>query len=113
MSNRIDKVNSEILKQASYIINYELKDPRINGLISIIKVSTTPDLKQCKIFVSTMSKKPDEVLKALKSAKGFIRNELKTKMSVRLMPELFFVLDNSIEYGIKIDRLLKEIHQDE
>ena len=115
-NNKIDKINSELLKQISYVINYELKDPRINAIITVIKVDTTYDLKISKVYLSVMSEnevKPEEVVKIIQKAQGFIRNQLKTKLDIRNIPELHFLLDDSIEYGMHIEELIKEIHKDE
>lgn len=116
MSNKIDKINSEISKQLSFVLNYDLKDPRINALITVIKVNTTTDLKQCKVYLSAMSNNdttPENVVKIIQKASGYIRNELKSKLDIRNIPELTFVLDDSIEYGMKIDKLIKDIHKND
>lgn len=115
-NNKIDKINSELLKQISYVINYELKDPRIDALITVIKVDTTYDLKISKVYISVMSKndtKPEEVVKIIQKASGFIRNQLKTKLDIRNIPELNFIIDDSIEYGMHIEELIKEIHKND
>ena len=115
-NNKIDKINSELTKQISYVINYELKDPRINAIITVIKVDTTYDLKIAKVYLSIMSEnevKPEEVIKIIQKAQGFIRNQLKTKLDIRNIPELHFILDDSIQYGMHIEELIKEIHKDD
>ena len=115
-NNKIDKINSELLKQISYVLNYELKDPRINAMITVVKVDTTYDLKIAKVYVSIMSNNeitPEEVVKIIQKASGFVRNQLKTKLDIRNIPELNFKLDDSIEYGMHIEKLIKEIHKND
>lgn len=115
MNNKLAKINAEIVKQVSYILNYDIKDPRINGIITVVKASTTSDLKQCKLYVSVFSKdeRTEEVVKIIQKAAGFIRAELKTKMDIRNIPELIFLPDDSIEYGMKIDKIIKDIHKND
>lgn len=116
MNNKIDKINAEIQKQLSYILNYDIKDPRINAFITVVKVNTTTDLKQSKVYLSVMSNtdtKPAEVVKLIQKASGFIRSELKSKLDIRNIPEMFFVLDDSIEYGMKIEQIIKDIHKND
>lgn len=113
MNSKIARINAEIEKQVAGIISTRLNDPRLSGgLISVTSVKTTADLKYAKVYVSMLNiENKEEALKAVNNAKGFIRNELMNTMSIRNMPELTFYLDASIEYGMKIDRLLKEIKE--
>ena len=107
---RTDKVNAEIKQRLSEIIEFGLKDPRVKGnLVSILRVDTTDDLKYCKVYVSIFGEYRKEAFEGIKSANGYIRSELAGKLSVRCVPELIFILDDSIEYGIKIDKILKEL----
>ncbi len=108
--NRMQKVSEEYKKVLSQIIGYELKNPNVTGLISITKVKVTQDLKYAKVYVSILnSKNIKTTLEALKKSAGFIRSELAKKVNLRNTPELIFELDDSIEYGAKIDNILKEI----
>lgn len=111
---RIERVNSELLKQISYVIDYELKDPRITvGMISITRVKTTPDLKYAKVYLSFYTDDADkqkESFEIISKANGFIRNQLKGRVQLRLLPELHFVVDDSIQYGMKIDKILKDLN---
>ena len=111
---RIERVNSELLKQISYVIDYELKDPRISvGMISITRVKTTPDLKYAKVYLSFYTDDKDkqkESLEIISKANGFIRNQLKNRVQLRLLPELHFVVDDSTQYGMKIDKILKDLN---
>lgn len=116
MSNKIDKINAELLRQLSYVLNYEFKDPRVDAIITVIKVNTTTDLKQAKVYLSILpnsDKSQESMLKVIQNASGFVRNQLKNKLDIRNIPELNFVLDDSIEYGMKIEKLIKEIHKND
>lgn len=114
MNSKIARINSEIERRTAEIINNKLSDPRLKGGLISVTSATTSDLKFAKVYVSMLN--IDDVkgaLKVLNDASGFIRNELKSAMDIRNMPELTFILDTSIEYGMKIDKLLKEIHDKE
>ena len=109
-NNRIGRIDEEYKKVLSQIIGYELKNPNVTGLISVTKVKVTPDLKYAKVYVSIMnSKNIKETMEGLKKSSGFIRTELAKKVNLRNTPELTFEIDDSIEYGAKIDSILKEI----
>lgn len=110
-SNRIIRINEEIKHELSSIIRNGLKDPRVDTLISIVHVETTPDLKYCKVFISTLGdeQKHQETLEGLKSSAGFIRRELARKVNLRNTPEIKFVIDHSIEYGVKMSKLIDEV----
>ena len=96
-------------EEVAYILMHKIKDPRI-GFVTVTGVDLSDDLRHAKIFVSIYKEEEGETtLKAIEAAKGFIRRELGKRMSLRFIPELFFRLDKSIEYGAKIDRILKEI----
>lgn len=113
MSVKIDRINSELQKRITKIISCDIKDPRINGsIVGVTRVDTTPDLKFAKVFLSIISKSDEdkkEVFDTVVRSRVFIRNMLKNEMQIRLIPELTFVIDNSCEYGIKIDKILSEI----
>ena len=108
--NRMGRIDEEYRKELSQIIGYELKNPNITGLISVTKVKVTTDLKYAKVYVSIMnSKNIKETMEGLKKSSGFIRSELAKRINLRNTPELTFEIDDSIEYGAKIDSILKEI----
>jgi len=112
-ANRIEKIGEEIKKILSQIISFELKDPRINGIVSVTKVNVTQDLKYAKVYISSINcKDKQELLKGFKSASGHLRSQLGSKMNLRYIPELIFVLDDSMEYGAHIQDVLKEIMKD-
>ena len=107
---RLGRIDEEYKKVLSQIIGYELKNPNVTGLISVTKVKVTPDLKYAKVYVSIMnSKNIKETMEGLKKSSGFIRTELAKRVNLRNTPELTFEIDDSIEYGAKIDSILKEI----
>ncbi len=109
-NNRLGRIDEELKKEISNIINYELQNPKITGLISVTKVKITPDLKYAKVYVSILnSKNVNETFANLKKSSGFIRTEIAKRINLRITPELVFVLDDSMEYGERIDKILKEI----
>jgi len=106
------RVNDEILKETANIIRSELKDPRLSSMTSVTKVDTSSDLKYCKIYVSIMGDEEQKkgALEGLKNANGFIRRLIAERINLRNTPELKFILDDSMEYSMKINKLLKDIH---
>ena len=110
-NNRMTRVNDEITKELANIIRGELKDPRIGVMTSVLRVETTQDLKYCKIFISVLGNDEEkkEVMKGLKSASGYIRHLLAERINLRITPELMFRLDDSVEYGIKMSKLIVQI----
>ncbi len=109
-SNRLGRIDEELKKEISNIINYDLKNPNITGLISVTKVKITPDLKYAQVYVSILnSKNKKETLATLKKASGFVRSEVAKRVNLRITPEIIFVLDDSMEYGERIDKILKDI----
>ena len=112
---RLGRVNEEIRKALSQIIDYEVKNPDVTGMISVTKVKVTPDLKYAKVYVSILnSKNTDKTMEGLKASSGFMRTSLAKKVNLRITPELVFEYDDSIEHGERIENLLREIKkQDE
>ena len=109
-NNRFERINEEYRKEISHIIDNKLKNPNVTGLISVTKVKVTPDLKFAKVYVSILnSKNLKETLAGLKKSSGFIRTELARTINLRNTPEIIFELDESLEYGARIDSILKEI----
>lgn len=112
-SNRLARINEELKREVSNIINYEVKNSNVTGMISITKVKTTPDLKYAKISVSVInSRNVKQTLAGLKAASGFIRSRVAEKINLRITPELVFELDDSMVYGERIDNILKDIMKD-
>ena len=110
-NTRISRINDEILRELSQIIRTEVKDPRIGTMTSIIRVETTQDLKYCKVFVSVLGndEEKDSVMKGLKNAGGFIRHLLAERLNLRYTPELTFKLDDSVEYSVRMSKLIDEV----
>ena len=112
-SNRMNKVNEQIKEEVSKIISLELKDPHLTGMITVTSVKTTPDFRFAKIYVSMIGEKnKKENLRILKQSSGYIRSCIAKKINLRITPELVFVFDESLEYGTRIDELLKTITKD-
>ncbi|MBQ6907983.1 MAG: 30S ribosome-binding factor RbfA [Clostridia bacterium] len=114
MANRIEKINEEAKKEISLIIR-ELKDPRITkGLCSIVSVDITKDLRWCKAYVSVFGDEDvkNGAMEGLKNASGFVRRELAQRLKLRYTPEIIFNLDNSIEHGAHINKLLRGLEND-
>lgn len=113
---RTDRIEEEIKKIVSRLIDQELKDPRLTGLISVTKVEVSKDLKYCKVYVSMLASKDETAaMEALKSSAGFVRREVGANVRMFATPEIKFELDNSMEYGAHIQNIIKElgIKQDE
>ncbi len=112
-NNRLGRIDEELKKEISQIINYELKNPNVTGMVSVTKVHVTNDLSYAKVAVSILnSKSVKDTLAALKKSSGFIRSELAKRINLRNTPEIIFELDDSLEYGARIDGILKEIMKD-
>lgn len=112
-SNRLGRIDEELKKEISNIITYDLKDPNITGLISVTKVKVSGDLKYAKVYVSMLNAKDNkQVLAALKKSAGFVRTEIAKRINLRTTPEIIFIFDDSIEYGSRIDTILKEVIKD-
>ena len=112
-SNRLNRINEELKREISNIINYEVTNSNVTGLISVTKVNISPDLRYARVYVSMInSKNVKNTLAALKSSAGFIRSRIAEKVNLRVTPELVFELDDSMQYGEKIDTILKEIMKD-
>ncbi len=111
-NTRMIRINDEIKKEVSEILRGELKDPRVGAMTSVIKVETTSDLKYCKLYVSVMGDddQKQDVMQGLKNAAGFIRKTLAERINLRNTPELKFILDDSIEYSIKMSKLIDELN---
>ena len=109
-TNRMDRVNGELKREISSVINYKLKNPNITGIISVTKVKTTPDLKQARVYISLLNcKSKKNTLEGLKNASGFIRSEIAKNINLRYTPSLIFELDETLEYGARIENILNEI----
>jgi ribosome-binding factor A len=112
-SRRLIRMGEEIKKLVSSLIMNDLKDPRISPMTSVIQVEVTKDLRYAKIYISVMGtdKEKEETIKGLNSSKGFIRKEIGQQINLRYTPEPVFELDHSIDHGIKISEMLRDINK--
>ena len=106
---RIDRISEEVRREVDAIIREELHDPRVSGTYSVTRAEVTGDLRYAKIFISVLEdERRDGLMDALKNARGFIRHALGKRMIIRYTPELIFVSDKNIEYGVHIAKVLAD-----
>ena len=111
---RTDRIASEIMREVERIIREDVSDPRTQCMFSITHVDVTRDLRYAKVYVSVYEEeKREPMMKALKSAAGFIRHNVGRQVQLRYTPELLFELDTTIEYGVHIASLLNEVRKTE
>lgn len=105
------RINGEVQKELSRIISREIKDPRIHPMTSVTQVVVTPDLKECKAYISVLGdeKERTDTLEGLKSASGYIRRELAKSINLRNTPEITFYVDQSIEYAINMSKKIDDV----
>lgn len=106
------RINTEVMKELSLIIRSEIKDPRISSMVSVVSVEVAPDLKTCKAYMSVLGDEEEKqkTLEGLNSASGFIRKELARRVNLRNTPEIKFIMDQSIEYGVKMTKLIDDVN---
>lgn len=111
---RADRVGDQILREVSRMLHEEIKDPRI-GMVTISRVQLTDDLRYARIYYSVYGSETQrsESGEGLRKASGFIRRQLGHHLRLRSVPELAFVLDNSLDHVERINTLIREIHQEE
>ena len=108
---RLNRINEELKKELSQVLNYELKNPNVTGILSVTRVKITPDFKYAKVYVSILnSKNIKKTMEGLKESSGFLRSKLAKTINLRITPELVFELDDSLEYGARIDSILKDLN---
>ena len=105
------RINGEVQKEISTIIRNEIKDPRIHPMTSVMAVEVAPDLKTCKAYISVLGEKEakEATIKGLNSAEGYIRRQLAKNLNLRNTPEIRFILDESIEYGVNMSKLIDDV----
>ena len=110
-SNKNTRVNTEVQHELSNIIRGGLKDPRVAPWTSVVAAEVAPDLKTCKAYISVLGdeKSQKDTITGLKSAEGYIRRQLARTVNLRNTPEIRFILDQSIEYGINMSKLIDEV----
>ena len=107
------RVNGEVMRVLAEVIRSEIKDPRINPMTSVVAVEVAPDLKTCKAWISVLGNEESQkdTLAGLKSAEGYIRNQLARKINLRNTPDIRFIIDQSIEYGVNMSRMIDEVNR--
>ncbi len=113
MSLRSNRVAEQMKKELGEIIGRKIKDPRV-GFVTVTDVAVTGDLQEATVYITSLGneREKSETLKALEKASGFIRSEIGTRIRLRRTPEIKFEFDTSIEYGNKIDALLRGLHEE-
>ena len=108
------RINGEVQRVLAEIIRGGIKDPRIAPMTSVVAVEVAPDLKTCKVWISVLGdeKMQADTLEGLRSAEGYIRRELARTLNMRNTPEIRFVMDQSIEYGVNMSRKIDEVTKD-
>jgi ribosome-binding factor A len=112
-NKRLNRISGEVKKVVSEVISNGLKDPRVNLMTTVTKVEVTRDLRFAKIYISVLGEtaEKEETLLGLESAKGFIRKEIGSRIDLRYAPEPMFYLDESIEQGIYMSKLIEEVNK--
>ena len=107
------RINGEVQKELSNIIRNEIKDPRIGMMTSVTAAEVAPDLKTCKVYISVFGddEAKKETIRGLKSAEGYIRRQLARTVNLRNTPEIRFILDQSIEYGVTMTKLIDDVRK--
>ena len=113
-SNKNTRVNAEVLRELSNILRSGIKDPRVAPMTSVVAVEVAPDLKTCKAYISVLGdeKMQQDTIRGLQSAEGYIRRELARTINMRNTPEIRFIVDQSIEYGVNISKKIDEVTRD-
>ena len=106
------RINGEVQRELSNIIRGEIKDPRSAPFTSVVSVEVAPDLKSCKAYISVLGdeKVQQDTVEGLKSAEGYIRRQLAQNINLRNTPEIRFILDQSIEYGVNMSKLIDDVN---
>ena len=108
------RVNAEVQRELSNILRAGIKDPRVAPMTSVVAVEVAPDLKTCKAYISVLGdeKAQQDTIRGLQSAEGYIRRELARTFNMRNTPEIRFIVDQSIEYGVNISKKIDEVTRD-
>lgn len=106
-----NRINEEVLRELSEIIRTELKDPRIAEFVSVLSCEVAPDLKTAKVYISVLGNEEDteRTMEGLKASAGFARKQLARRCNLRNTPELIFISDSSISYGIRMTKLIDDV----
>lgn len=109
------RINEEVKREISNIIRNEIKDPRLTAMVSVTDVKVTKDLRYAKVYVSVFANSDEEKdasFQALKNSSGYIRKEIGHRINLRYTPQIIFELDDSINYGMKIEELITKVKGD-
>lgn len=108
------RINGEVQRELSRLISQEIKDPRINPMTSVVAVEVAPDLKHAKVYISVLGDEEsrEATYRGLVSAASFMRSQLARTINLRNTPELHFVMDQSIEYGVNMSKLIDDVNKD-
>ena len=108
------RINGEVQKELSTLIRGEIKDPRIHPMTSVTAVEVAPDLKTCRAYISVLGDEQAQrdTLEGLRSAEGYIRRALARTVNLRNTPEIRFIMDQSIEYGVHMSKLIDDVNRD-
>ena len=109
------RINAEVQHELANLIREGIKDPRIHPMTSVTSVEVAPDLKTCRAYISVLGDEEEKrsTLQGLKSAEGYIRRQLAKTINLRNTPEIRFILDESIEYGVAMSKLIDEVSKKE
>lgn len=109
------RINGEVQKELSSIIRNEIKDPRIHPMTTVMETEVAPDLKTCKAYISVLGDQEAKkaTIAGLKNAEGYIRRQLARNLNLRNTPEIRFILDESIEYGVNMSKLIDDVARKE
>lgn len=105
------RINGEVQRVLAEVIRGEIKDPRISPMTSVVAVEVAPDLKTCKAWISVLGDEQarKDTYAGLRSAEGYIKNQLAKKINLRNTPEITFIMDQSIEYGVNMLKKIDEV----
>lgn len=108
------RINGEVQRELSQLISREIKDPRIHPMTSVVAVDVAPDLKHAKVYISVLGDEQVQknTLAGLRSAAPYMRGQLAKSINLRNTPELIFIIDQSIEYGVNMSHLINEVTKD-
>lgn len=109
------RINMEVQKELSILINREIKDPRINPMTSIVAVEVAPDLKHAKVYISVLGDEESRqaTYEGLRSASAYMRGQLAKRINLRNTPALTFVMDQSIEYGVNMSKKINDVKEND
>lgn len=114
MTHRIERINHLLQEEISELLSRQVKDPRLGNFVAVTAVTTSPDLRNARVYISQLGHEAEkkETMEALRKASGYLRTELARRIRLHRMPELSFLWDDSIEYGSHIEEILDQINRE-